>query len=57
MPQYEVGHGKRLDAIERRVKNLPGLHLAGNGYTGIGIPDCIHRSRGIVERIVSSAKS
>ena len=57
MPQYEVGHGKKLDAIESRVKNLPGLHLAGNGYTGIGIPDCVHRSRGIVERIVSIARS
>lgn len=57
MPQYEVGHRKRLDAIEGRVKNLPGLHLAGNGYTGIGIPDCVHRSRRIVERIVTDAGS
>ena len=57
MPQYEVGHHKRLDAIEGRVKNLPGLHLAGNGYTGIGIPDCVRRSRRIVERIVSGLTS
>ena len=57
MPQYEVGHRKRLDAIEGRVKNLPGLHLAGNGYTGIGIPDCVRRSRGIVERIVAGVTS
>ena len=57
MPQYEVGHRKRLDVIEGRVKNLPGLHLAGNGYTGIGIPDCVRRSRGIVERIVAGATS
>lgn len=57
MAQYEVGHRKRLDAIEGRVGNLSGLHLGGNGYTGIGIPDCIRRSREIVERIVAGARS
>jgi len=57
MAQYEVGHRKRLDAIESRVGNLSGLHLGGNGYSGIGIPDCIRRSREIVERIVTGAES
>ena len=52
MAQYEVGHGRRLDQIEQRVKGLPGIHLGGNGYTGIGIPDCIRRSRRIAEQIV-----
>ena len=57
MAQYEVGHRKRLNAIEGRVGQLPGLHLGGNGYTGIGIPDCIRRSREIVERIVGVSRS
>ncbi len=52
MAQYEVGHGRRLDQIEQRVQGLPGIHLGGNGYTGIGIPDCIRRSRRIAEQIV-----
>lgn len=55
MAQYEVGHKVRLDAIDGRVAKLPGLHLGGNGYTGIGIPDCIRRSREIVERIVAAS--
>lgn len=41
MPQYEVGHLRRLERIERRVAALSNLELAGNGYRGVGIPDCI----------------
>jgi len=41
MAQYGVGHLERLDRIERLRHQLPGLALAGNGYRGIGIPDCV----------------
>ncbi len=51
MAQYEVGHQKRLVAIEGRLRELPGLHLGGNGFTGIGIPDCVRRSRSIAEQV------
>jgi oxygen-dependent protoporphyrinogen oxidase len=42
MPQYNLGHPERLKRIQGRLAGLPGLSLAGNGYGGIGIPDCIH---------------
>jgi oxygen-dependent protoporphyrinogen oxidase len=41
MAQYTVGHLERLERIENLRKQLPGLALAGNGYRGIGVPDCI----------------
>jgi oxygen-dependent protoporphyrinogen oxidase len=41
MPQYAVGHLRTLETIERRAASLPGLHLAGSGYRGVGIADCI----------------
>jgi oxygen-dependent protoporphyrinogen oxidase len=41
MPQYEVGHLGRLAAIGERLDHLPGVFLAGAGYRGVGIPDCI----------------
>ncbi len=41
MPQYNLGHGETLRQIETYLKNLPQIALAGNGYRGIGIPDCI----------------
>lgn len=41
MPQYHVGHLERVKRIERRLASLPALSLAGNAYSGLGIPDCI----------------
>jgi protoporphyrinogen/coproporphyrinogen III oxidase len=41
MAQYGVGHLERLGRIESLRSNLPGLFLAGNGYRGIGVPDCV----------------
>jgi protoporphyrinogen/coproporphyrinogen III oxidase len=45
MAQYTVGHAARWKEIQTRVAAIPGLFLAGNGYTGIGIPDCIRMGR------------
>lgn len=41
MAQYGVGHLERLQRIETLRLNSPGLFLAGNGFRGIGVPDCI----------------
>ena len=50
-PQVEVGHAKRLAAIEDRLGGWPGLELAGNGLRGVGIPDCISDGRRSAEAI------
>lgn len=44
MPQYSVGHPRRLEEIGTLVSKHPGLFLSGNGYRGIGMPDCIDSS-------------
>jgi oxygen-dependent protoporphyrinogen oxidase len=54
MAQYTVGHPQRLAEIERRVLEIPGLHLAGNAYRGIGIPDCIRMGKQAAERILAA---
>jgi oxygen-dependent protoporphyrinogen oxidase len=41
MAQYGVGHLERLQRIDALLKQLPGVALAGNGYRGIGVPDCV----------------
>ncbi len=45
MAQYGVGHLDRLEKIERLRQQLPGLALAGNGFRGIGVPDCVRSGR------------
>ncbi len=45
MAQYGVGHLERLERIERLRLQVPGLALAGNGYRGIGVPDCVRGGR------------
>ncbi len=52
MAQPAVGHAVRVAEIEARVAAIPGLHLAGNAYQGIGIPDCIRLGREAARRIL-----
>ncbi len=57
MPQYNLGHPEILKRIDLALENYPGLALAGNGYRGIGIPDCIHSGELAVDRILTFAHS
>jgi protoporphyrinogen/coproporphyrinogen III oxidase len=41
MPQYVVGHEQRRQRIFQMLAELPGLHLSGNAYDGVGISDCV----------------
>lgn len=41
LPQYNVGHGDRLMALERLCGDLPGLFLVGNYFRGPAIGDCV----------------
>ncbi len=51
MPQYNLGHPEKLKQIDSALEKYPNLALAGNGYRGIGIPDCIHSGELAVEKI------
>jgi oxygen-dependent protoporphyrinogen oxidase len=53
MAQYSVGHAQRIEELEARVGGIPGLHLAGNAYSGIGIPDCIRMGRLAAQKILA----
>ena len=54
MAQYTVGHLERLERIERLRRQLPGLALAGNGYRGIGVPDCIRSGEEAAVELLAS---
>jgi oxygen-dependent protoporphyrinogen oxidase len=55
MAQYNVGHLERLERIERLRNQLPGLALAGNGYRGIGVPDCVRSGQEAAAQILAMA--
>ena len=57
MPQYNLGHPEKLKQIDAALEKHVGLALAGNGYRGIGIPDCIHSGEVAVERVLTFARS
>ncbi|GAB4453830.1 MAG: protoporphyrinogen oxidase [Anaerolineales bacterium] len=51
MPQYNLGHPQLLARIDRALAKHPTLALAGSGYRGIGIPDCIRSAELAVEKL------
>lgn len=54
MAQYEVGHAERIAEMQSLAKEMAGLFLVGNGYTGIGIPDCIRCGKQAAEGILAA---
>jgi protoporphyrinogen/coproporphyrinogen III oxidase len=56
MAQYTVGHAQRIERIEELVRAIPGLHMAGNAYHGIGIPDCVRMGQEAANKIISEYK-
>jgi oxygen-dependent protoporphyrinogen oxidase len=52
IPQYTVGHGKRLDALEEQGKGHPGIYLTGNSYRGIGLNDCVAAANRTADEVV-----
>ncbi len=57
MPQYNLGHPEILKRIDAALERHSGLALAGNGYRGIGIPDCMHSGEVAVERVLKFSSS
>lgn len=51
IPQYEVGHGERVRAVEAALAEHPGLYVAGDAFRGVGINDCISDATALAERI------
>lgn len=41
IPQYEIGHGRRVAAIEARARALPRLWLTGNAYGGVAVGEVV----------------
>jgi len=54
MAQYGVNHLERLERIDRSLSQFSSLALAGNGYRGIGVPDCIRSGNEAAGKLLAS---
>jgi oxygen-dependent protoporphyrinogen oxidase len=54
MPQYCLGHLARLQRIEERRMQFPGLYLTGNAFEGVGIPQCIRHAKRVVSQVIAA---
>lgn len=51
LPQYAVGHIERIERLDALIKEMPGLHLIGNAYHGVGLPDMVRMGRSAAEQL------
>lgn len=51
IPQFVIGHPRKMERLENLLRDIPGFYLTGNAYDGIGLNDCVVRS----EKVVSQA--
>lgn len=54
MPQYRVGHLRRVADITARIAAHPRLDIAGNGLTGVGLPDVVISGERAAERTLAA---
>ena len=54
MAQYGVGHAERVNKLQAAIEHHPGLFLAGNAYSGIGISDCVRTGKVAAKRALES---
>ncbi len=53
-PQPRTGHLARMAAVHKVLARHPGVYLAGNGYDGIGIPECVRQARAVAKAIADA---
>ena len=51
-PQYELGHSKRVDEIQRLLRDeTPGIFVSGAAFNGLGLSACIRDGTASAQRV------
>ncbi len=53
IPQYTLGHARRVRAARDALAPLAGLHLAGAGFYGVSVPECVDRADALPAEVMS----
>ncbi len=51
MSHFRPGHLSQSARLEDKASEFKGLYLAGNGFKGVGIPDCVASGQAAAEKI------
>ncbi len=51
LPQYLVGHQGRLEVVAESLRDLPGIHLTGSAYRGVGLASCVADAERTAEHV------
>jgi len=51
LPQFEVGHGDRIERLDAAIEAQQGLHLIGAWRDGLGLPACVATAQDVVQGI------
>lgn len=51
LPQYLVGHQDRLEVVDESLRDLPGIHLTGSAYHGVGLASCVADAERTAENV------
>ncbi|MBF0162903.1 MAG: protoporphyrinogen oxidase [Magnetococcales bacterium] len=51
IPQYNVGHLKRIKALDKVLKAYPGIHTRANWRDGISVSDCVLNAEKLARRL------
>jgi len=52
IPQYTIGHSKRVERIEKLAERYQGLFITGNALRGVSMSDCVKNSAITAEKVV-----
>ncbi|HMK55553.1 MAG TPA: protoporphyrinogen oxidase [Dissulfurispiraceae bacterium] len=55
IPQYLVGHYRKLETLDDASARHDNFHLTGNAYRGVAVNDCIANSYKLAEEIAKKA--
>jgi len=56
IPQFVIGHPKKIARLHEFENTYPGLFFAGNAYEGVGLNDCVVRAHTVTTRLANLIK-